>query len=99
MMQSARARLRDSHDWEMGLLGKTVNDSDGGGISVQGDTTIHNTGLKPWVAVALTLASLLAGGGLTGMYAMWNKPTIAASQPTSADVQNWRLGLKVTSTP
>lgn len=102
-LAQARQRVCDSHRemYKDSGVGMSESCGDGGGISVQGDTatTINNTGLTPWVAVALTLASLLAGGGLAGMYAMWSRPTIAAAQPSAAEVQNWRLGLEVTSTP
>lgn len=102
-LSAARQRLCDSHRAMMKDSGVDVGQScgDGGGISVQGDqtTTINHNGLKTWGAVALVLASLLAGSGATSLYAIWNKPTIAAVQPSTADVQNWRLGLKVTSAP
>lgn len=100
-LAQARQRVCDSHREMYKDSGIDMSEScgDGGGISVQGDTNITNNGLKTWGAVALTLASLLAGGGATALYGLWNKPTIAAVQPSAAEVQNWRLGLRVTSEP
>ena len=100
-LAQARQRVCDSHRemYKDSGVGMSESCGDGGGISVQGDTNITNNGLKTWGAVALMLASLLAGGGGTLLYGLWNKPTIAAVQPNTQDVQNWRLGLKVTSEP
>ncbi len=77
---------------------------DGGGISVQGDTTINNTGLKTLGAIVLTLLALAAGVGGTALFGhllCTPKPTTVAVIETPAEPQtgNWRLGLKVTDAP
>ena len=96
---AARRRAADSHKWEMGLLGQAVSDTDGGGISVQGDTTINNTGLKGWVAALLCLGSMLAGGSGFALYSLWNKPATPVVASKGTDVSDWRLGLRVSDKP
>ncbi len=84
----------------MKLLGADVKDcGDGGGISVQGDTTIHNTGLRTCGAALIVIASLLAGGAGTALYAYLNRPTAAVSEVKQPAQANWRLGLRVSDTP
>lgn len=95
-LAAARRRLCDSHRAMMKEAGVEVGNCDDGGISVQGDTTIHHH--APWwlplLFVPLGLACLwwfghqVAGGA-----------AVPAAATTAANPANWRLGLKVSSTP
>ncbi len=113
MQAAARQRVCDGHKAQMKLMGADVEScGDGGGISVQGDTVINNTGLKPLVATGLMVAALATGAGVMAMWPMiagylpskTNTPAVvapaepAATQPAQA-VDSWKLGLRVTDTP
>ena len=90
----------------MRLLGEKVDScDDGGGISVKGDTTIHNyVGPLGWImAAALVVALLLAGWGLyqhcQGAAATAIVNNNGATEPIAPANANWRLGIRVTSEP
>ncbi len=97
-LSAARERVCDGHKAQMKLMGADVeNCGDGGGISVQGDTTINNNGLKTCGVAGLIIAALLAGGIATVLYLHCNKPT--ANVIAKAPQDSWKLGLHVSNSP
>lgn len=96
-LSAARKRLCDSHNYQQTLLGQPVsNCEDGGGISVVGDRITH--GLGTLGTIAVVLATLGGAVGATALYAYCTKPPAAVEQKEQS-TENWRLGLKVSSTP
>lgn len=97
-LQEARQRVRDSHAAQMNLVGVDVaNSSDGGGISVQGDTTVFNLGdaskagsglLKK--AIPLALAAIAGGSalGLAPMACQWLASKYGNSTPAATQQQS-----------
>ncbi len=83
----------------MKLVGVDVDHcDDGGGISVQGDTTINNTGLKGLGTVAVVLLALATGIGATYLLThLCPKAVAAPLHPT--DPTSWKLGLRVSNEP
>ena len=96
-LAQARQRLCDSHRAMMHDAGHEAGPcSDGGGISVRGDTTIHNHALNIgsllWLVV---LVVALAAAGYCG-WVWWNKPSRPA---VVGEVEDWKLSLRVTDRP
>ncbi len=84
----------------MKLMGADVdNCGDGGGISVQGDTTINNTGLKTLGTIAVILLALAAGAGATWLLLYCHKPAPVIASPQPVDEADWKLGIQVSDKP
>lgn len=87
--------------------GVDVGKCDDGGISIQGDTTINNTGLRSLGSVAVVLLAIAAGAGITALlYGRLPGPTSSATsvslggmEHSAPSTANWRLGIRVTDAP
>lgn len=105
-LAQARQRLCDSHRAMMKDAGVDVQSCDDG-ISVQGDTTINNHGLKTLGTVAAILLALIIGALLMLLlpkqFGAATTSTTSVNlngiEPPAQSVANWRLGLKVTDQP
>lgn len=110
-LAQARQRLCDAHKHQHNLMGEKVDDcDDGGGISVQGDTTINNHGLRSLGMVAAVLLAFLIGALLAALLCRHfgaasstaNVNLGGVGQPatsTTPTTANWRLGIRVSDTP